>query len=141
MSSSWHSEPLAYFFRPFDSLFPFNFGVQSRFSYLFVHFDSLSFLVLVFRVVLSFLVFRAIGQFVIQCHPFFSLVWRSEPFLISIQAFDVTIFLSFWHSKPSFISTFRAIVHIRLGTLSHHLSIFMTFRVVSPLSYLSESQF
>ena len=88
-----------------------------------------------------FLVFRAIAQFFIQCHLFFSLVWHSEPFFIPIQAFDVTIFLSFRCFEPSFISAFRAIAHIRLGTLSRHLSVFLTFKVVSPQSYLLESQF
>ena len=84
--------------------------IQSRFSYLFMHFESPFFLVLVFRVVLSFLVFWAIAQFVIQCHSFFSLVWRSKPFFFYIYS-------GIWCYHLSSLSASQAIVHF--GIQSH----------------------
>ena len=47
----------------------------------------------------------------------------------------------FMHFKsPSFFSlAFRVVVHIRSGTLSCHLCMFSTFKVISPQLYHSES--
>ena len=42
---------------------------------------------------------------------------------------------------PSLFSlAFRAVVHIRSSTLSHNLSVFLTFRVIYPHPYHSVSQ-
>ena len=132
----------AYSFSPFDSLLSFSFGIQSRFLYLFMHFESPSFLVLVFKVVLSFF-------------------WYSEP--LPSLSFNVTL-SSLWFGLQSHFSyPFRHLIlpsFLAFGVSSHHsfrrsepshifvqapwVTIFpyvVTFRVITSQSYLSESQF
>ena len=107
-------------------IFILHFGVQSRFSHPFIHFESPSFLVSAFRVTIasqircleppsfSISAFRAtiILNFGVQSHyPF--LFWISKPPFHS----------QFRHSKPSSfsVSTFRAIIVSQFRHSKSHL--------------------
>ena len=95
------------------------------------------------------LAFRAIVCFLfgVRSHRSFP-IWHSEPrfhFGVQSHAFSLVFKAIFPYSyrhlmPPSLFSlAFKAIVHIRSGTLSPYLSRVLTFRVTSPQLYHSKS--
>ena len=123
----------AHSFGPVKSFLSFNFGVQSRFSYPFMHFESSPFLVLTFRTIVLFC---------IQCHRH-SLVWRSEPLYVFIQGPWVTIFPCFdiQSHVPSIVSfrvTVLTFVFLSITHLAFRVCIYPRFphRVTLCLSLI-----
>ena len=114
-------------------IFILHFGVQSLFSYPFMHFEPPSFLVSVFRAIF-------------HTHPgiryhHLSLVWRLEPLYISVQAPWVTIFPCFdVQSHFSSAVSFRVTVldiHIHRHYISclHGFAFIIIFLPLLPCAY------
>ena len=131
ISSVWCSEP--HF--QFDVQIRCLLGVQS-------HIFSLT-----LRVLTSFFSFDVQIHLYFPSFLAFSAIRRTPSGLLShIFTFHFGVqshfSYSFRHSMPPslFSLAFWAVIHIRSGTLSHHLSLFLTFRAISPQMHCSESQ-